>query len=274
MGQSRISTHLAQLRQAGLVLDRRAGKNVLYRGEPEAPEVVRTVAEAAVQELFEAREDGRALELALQRRQDKTRAYFDAMAGRFGREYLPGRSWKALAEALLYLMPRLTIADLGAGEGTFTQLLARRAERVIAVDNAEKMVAYASEAAARNGLENVEFRLGDLEDPPIEAESVDLAFFSQSLHHAQHPERAVRAAHRILRPGGRVVILDLRRHTFEEARELYADLWLGFSEVELDRFLREAGFEVSAMAMVHRESQAPHLETVMAVGSKRADAKS
>jgi len=274
MGQSRISTHLAQLKQAGLVEDRRNGKSILYRLKPargaEAKrfdELLKVLREAS-HEIPEAEQDLDALRLALRRRQDKTRSYFDELAGKFGRHYMPGRSWKGLAETLLALLPPLVVADLGAGEGTFSQLLARRAKKVIAVDNSEKMVEYGLELARKHGVENLEYRKGDLEDVPLRDASVDLAFFSQSLHHAQHPERAVAEAWRILKPGGRIVVLDLVRHNYEEARELYADLWLGFTEVEALRFLRQAGFKNIETSVVHREEEAPHFETLLAIAEK------
>ena len=271
MGQSRISTHLAQLKQAGLVEDRRNGKSSLYRlngaGSKSFAELMKVAREAA-SEIPEAPHDSQALRLALRHRQDKMRAYFDELAGKFGRHYVPGRSWKGLAETLLALMPPLVIADLGAGEGTFSQLLARRAKKVIAVDNSEKMVEYGAALARKHRVKNLEYRQGDIEDVPIRKSSVDLAFFSQSLHHARHPQRAVAEAWRILKPGGRIVVLDLMRHTYEQARELYADLWLGFTEVEVGRFLRQAGFSNVETSVVHREEEAPHLETMLAVGEK------
>jgi len=274
MGQSRISTHLAQLKQAGLVEDRRNGKSILYRlkalprRESKGFDQLLALLREAAHEIPEAEQDSDALRLALQRRQDKTRAYFDELAGKFGRHYMPGRSWKGLAETLLALMPPQVVADLGAGEGTFSQLLARRAKKVIAVDNSEKMVEYGSELARKHGVQNLEYRKGDLEDVPLRDASVDLAFFSQSLHHAQHPERAVAEAWRILKPGGRIVVLDLVRHNYEEARELYADLWLGFTEVEALRFLRQAGFKNIETSVVHREEEAPHFETLLAIAEK------
>ncbi|MBM3728593.1 MAG: metalloregulator ArsR/SmtB family transcription factor [Acidobacteria bacterium] len=269
MGQSSISTHLGQLKRAGLVTDRRAGKNILYRlRTPEEWADLLALARRAAAEFPETAADRRALALILDKRRDRARAYFDELAGKFGRHYVPGRSWKGLAEMLLLLMDPMDIADLGAGEGTFSQLLARRARRVIAVDNSEKMVAYASDVARRNGVSNIKFRVGDLEAPPIEPGSIDLAFFSQSLHHAGNPARAVRAAWTLLRPGGRIVLLDLKKHGFEQARELYADVWLGFGEAELAGFLDEAGFGEISVAAVHKEEERPYFETLLAVGRR------
>ena len=265
-GQSQISTNLSQLKQAGMVGDRRTGKNAFYRLD--APDGVMDLLRQAAREVPEAAQDGEALRLVLRKRKDKMRRYFDELAGRFGREYVPGRSWKGVAEALLKLLPPLVIADLGAGEGTLSQLMAQRAKKVIAIDNSEKMVEFGRELARRHGIQNLEYRLGDLEEVPIRSSTVDLAFLSQALHHATHPEHAIAEAWRILKPGGRITILDLNRHHFEEARELYADLWLGFTELELEQFLRTAGFGKLETAIVHRETEPPHFETMLAMGEK------
>jgi ubiquinone/menaquinone biosynthesis C-methylase UbiE len=181
---------------------------------------------------------------------------------------VPGRSWKALAHALISLLPPLTVADLGAGEGTLSQLLAKRSRKVIAVDNSPKMVEFGSDLAKKHGLSNLEYRLGDIEDPPIAKNSVDLAIFSQALHHAIKPERAVEAAYRILKKNGRVIVLDLLSHRFERARELYADQWLGFSELRLQDLLEQAGFKQIEISAVSREKQSPHFQTVFATGTK------
>jgi ArsR family transcriptional regulator len=265
-GQSHISTHLAQLKQAGLVDDRRMGKNAFYRLTAPAP--LMDLLREAAGEVREAAHDREALRMALRRRQDHMRRYFDELAGKFGRQYVPGRSWKGIAEALLKLMPPMVIADLGAGEGTISQLMAQSAKRVIAIDNSEKMVEFGAELARKHGIANLEYRLGDLEEVPIRSGTVDLAFLSQALHHAVHPERALAEAHRILKKGGRIAILDLNRHHFEEAREMYADLWLGFTELELERYLTTAGFKSVETAIVHRETEAPYFETVLVTGEK------
>ena len=273
MGQSRISSHLAQLKRAGVVEDRRAGKNVYYgaskgAGRDGAPARVREVMRTFARDIPETARDRTALKLTLRKRQDKAREYFDELAGKFGRSYAPGRSWKALAHALIPLLQPQVIVDLGAGEGTLSQLLARNARKVIAIDNSPKMVEFGSQLAKKHGFKNLEYRLGDIEEPPIAKETIDLAILSQALHHAIHPERAIAAAHRILKRGGRLVILDLLSHRFEKARELYADHWLGFSEVQLHQLLEKSGFREIEVSVVSREKQSPHFQTVFAGGVK------
>jgi ArsR family transcriptional regulator len=266
-GQSQISTWLAQLKQAGVVEDRRTGKNAFYRLK--APAELMSLLHQAAREVPEADADREALRLILRKRKDKMRRYFDELAGKFGRQYVPGRSWKGIAEALLKLLPPIVVADLGAGEGTIAQLMAQRARKVIAVDNSEKMVEFGAELAQRHGIANLEYRLGDIEDVPIRTGTVDLAFLSQALHHAVHPAQAVAEAWRILKPGGRIAVLDLNRHHFEEAREMYADLWLGFTELELEKYLKRAGFQNVETAVVYREPDAPHFETLLGTGEKQ-----
>jgi ubiquinone/menaquinone biosynthesis C-methylase UbiE/DNA-binding transcriptional ArsR family regulator len=269
MGQSTISTHLSQLKQAGLVEDRRIGKNSLYRlTTGNGNDVLADLLARAQKEIPEAPHDRTSARRVVKKRQDKMRAFFDSVAGRHGKDYVPGKSWKAMAEALLRLMPPMVIADLGAGDGSFSLLLAQSAEKVIAVDSSAKMIEFAREQAARNQVKNVEYRLGDMEELPIDDASVDIVFFSQSLHHALHPDRAICEAARTLKPGGRIAILDLAKHRFEEARDIYADEWLGFTETELESMLDLAGFTKPHTSVVYKEDKAPHFQTLLAVSHK------
>lgn len=268
LGQSRTSASLALLKRETLVSDRRVGKNIFYSARPESVSALRPILDAARRELDQATRDNAALTLVLRKRKDKAAEYFNKLAGKFGRTYIPGRSWQALAHGILRLLPPMEIADLGAGEGTLSQLLARTAKRVIAVDNSEKMVEFGSRLAREHGFKNLEYRLGDIEEPPLDKESVDVALFSQALHHAASPQRAVKSAWRILREGGRIVILDLASHSHEQARELYAHVWMGFPEIELHQMLKAAGFSRIEVTVVAREKQAPHFQTLLATATK------
>jgi ArsR family transcriptional regulator len=270
MGQSRISTHLSQLKTSLLVRDRRAGKNIFYALREDFPlkSQIGEIVAASSREIPETEDDVTALQLVLRKRQDKAREYFNRLAGRFGRSYCPGRTWKGVSHLLLTLVGPIVVADLGAGEGTLSQMLARHAKQVIAVDNSEKMVEFGAALAREHGFANLEYRLGDIEDPPIAPGTVDLALFSQALHHANNPARALAAAHRLLKPGGRVAVLDLLAHQFEQAREMYADMWLGFTETDLHRMLETAGFEHIDVQVVAREEDPPHFQTLFATGRK------
>lgn len=272
MGQSRISTHLGLLLDSGLVQTRKQGKRSLYKMSPEAGESAHEIVQLAVdgaRELPEFEDDCVNLQRILARRENKAREYFNQAAGRFGRIYGPGRSWRAFGHLLLRIVPPIDVADLGSGEGILCELLAPRCRKVIAVDNSEKIVRYGALQAKKKKLNNLEFRLGDLQDPPIEDASVDLVILSHALHHAENPERAIHSAYRILRKDGQVIILDLAKHDFELARELYGDCILGFAEGDLHRWLETAGFEEIEISTVAREAEAPHFETLLALGRKR-----
>ena len=271
MGQSRISTHLGLLQDSGLVQSRREGKRTFYKLNPQANGDAGEFVQLAVRgarELPEQASDQINLKRILNRRREQSQVYFNQVAGRFDRVYGPGRSWQAFGHLLLRILPPLVVADLGAGEGLLSELLARRCKKVIAVDNSEKMVAFGAAKAKKNNLKNLEFRLGNLQNPPIERESVDLVILSQALHHAEAPAQAISSAHKILKAGGQILILDLLQHNFERARELYGDHWLGFAESDLHRWLEAAGFRKIEINVVAREEQPPHFETVLAGGQK------
>ncbi len=269
MAQSRISSQLALLRQADLVVDRRDGRKAFYSIQPgldPGQHLLVSTACSAVAGLPELAEDRANLERILARRRQQSESYFNLIAGKLGKNYCPGRSWEAIGHLALRLTPAITIADLGAGEGLISQLLARRAAHVWCIDNSPRMVEVGTELALKNGLSNLAYKLGDIESVPLADGSVDLAILSQALHHAQHPQKAIDEAHRILRPGGQLLVLDLKSHTFEKARELYADVWLGFKENTLHGFLKKSGFEQVEVTTVACEPVEPHFETLLASG--------
>src|SRR5258706_3586899 len=209
MAQSRISTTLGLLQDSGLLQSRRDGKRTFYKLNPQADGVAREFIQLAIRGAKEMSEHGADkinLKRILARRSEQAQVYFNQIAGRFDRVYGPGRSWQAFGHLLLRIMQPLVIADLGSGEGLLSELLARRARKVIAVDNSEKIVVFGARKAKKNGLKNLEFRLGDLENPPIDPQSVDLVILSQALHHAENPARSIQAAHTMLRASGQIMI--------------------------------------------------------------------
>jgi ubiquinone/menaquinone biosynthesis C-methylase UbiE/DNA-binding transcriptional ArsR family regulator len=271
LGQSRISTHLGLLADCALVRARREGRRAFYKLNPQADSVASEFIQLAIRgarELAETAGDQINLKRVLARRHEQAQVFFDQVAGRFDRVYGPGRSWQAFGHLLLRILPPLVVADLGAGEGLLSELLAHRCKKVIAVDNSEKIVAFGAAKAKKNGVKNLEFRLGDLQDPPVEAASVDLVILSQALHHAENPAAALRSAHKLLKAGGQILILDLLKHSFDRAQQLYGDRWPGFAECDLHRWLEAAGFKKIEISIVAGEDQPPHFQTLLAGGEK------
>jgi len=250
LGQSTVSGHLAQLKRVGLVTTRREGARTLYlTAVPPGEAAVATLAgggplSPADQHAIERVRQGRAA---------------PAPEG-LGADYLPGRSWEALAHLLLALLPRLRVADLGVGTGRLTQLLAARAAHVIAVD--------ADPAALARLAPPIEARLGRIEAPPLAPGEVDLVLYSQSLHCVAEPVAALRRGRAALAPGGRVAVLDLAPHTHEWVRHRLGHQHLGFAD--LPALLREAGFTDVEGRVVHRDRAAPAFTTVLAVGTVSA----
>ena len=269
LGQSRISTHLAHLRRVGLVQPRREGKRTYYSLIKKLTKEARQILDSALLTLSEvpgAKGDSAGLKLVLEKRRTTAREYFNRVAGRLGKSFCPGRTWTEIGPLLAQLVPHVVVADLGAGEGWLSQLLARRAEKVIAVDNSPKMVAFGRAESKKKGIANLEYRLGDLAEPPIPEQSVDIVILSQALHHTANPQQAVAAAAKLLRPGGRLIVLDLNQHQFDQARELYGDYWLGFGEADLRDWLAAAGLQQIDVQLLTPEPEPPHFQPTLASG--------
>lgn len=272
MGQSRISTHLGVLQENGFLTSRPQGRRTLYKlassfPDPHTSTILSSALEGA-KELPDYTADQLNLKHVLAQREDHTQLFFNQVAGRFDRKYGPGRSWQAFGQLLLKMLPPLVIADLGSGEGLMSELFAQSAKKVIAVDNSPKIIHFGETQARKAHIKNIEFRLGDIQNPPIAPSSINIAVLSQVLHHLEQPELAISSAFRILLPGGKIFILDLLHHTFTEAHKLYGDTRLGFSEGELHQLLEQSHFSHIDISIASREETPPHLQTILATAQK------
>jgi SAM-dependent methyltransferase len=242
VAQSNVSRHLGLLKDAGLVTEEREAGYVYYR----VPDDVRSNGHGALWILLDTHFESAAADRAV--RADDARAQevqrlrkenFDTHGD--PRQLVPGRSWAAWARALGHLLPPMDVADIGCGEGYLTLEAARWARNVIAIDRSVDVLERAKALARRRRVTNVTWKKGDLTKLPLKDKSVDVALLSQSLHHATHPQRALAEATRVLKPGGHVLVLDLREHDQTWVRNRFGDRHLGFASAYLESLLRDAG---------------------------------
>lgn len=268
MPQSSVSRHLKPLRDSGLLETRREGTSVYYRRGPVFQDpLFAQLMSSKLAELRGASRDRAAVDRAIEYRRRESTKFFDEIAGRYSSLTQPGGGWQALAAALAAGFAGQTVADIGCGEGDLTLLLARFAKRVIAVDLSAQMLRVVQERFAEAGATgHVTVEKGDLENLPLPAGSVDAAFVSQVLHHAARPGKALQEASRILKPGGRLILLDLAPHDQEWVRSEWADQWLGFDERELRGWLTGAGLKLEVLQTL--EGPEPAFSVMMIVATK------
>ena len=264
IAQSGVSRHLGLLKEAGLVSEERDGGFTYFRIAPDLrdgtngfgglwPLLESQFASAATTPA--GRADDARLEEVRRVRQEN----FDAHAGpdTNERQLVPGRSWAAWARALGHLLPPVRVADLGCGEGYLTIETSRWASKVIAVDRSAAVLRKARDLASRRHVTNVVWKTGELEKLPLRDASVDIALMSQALHHAGDPATALAEASRILVPGGKLLLLDLREHEEEWVRQKLGDRWLGFGEEKLKKLLAAAGLEKLKLSVGARRTGDP-----------------
>lgn len=268
LAQSGVSRHLGLLKDAGLVREERDGIYAYYRlarpADDDSPlwrlltsEFTRAGAMPEVRA-----DDARIQEVRRLRREN-----FDVHAGpdtRDGRQLVPGRSWAAWSRALGLLLPPLDVIDIGCGEGYLTIEAARWARKVVGIDRSAAVLARARQLAERRRVTNVTWKRGEIERVPAPDASFDVALLSQTLHHAADPGRAIHEAARLLRPGGRVLILDLRTHDEAWVRDKLGDRWQGFDDATLTSWLSAAGLEHSRVQVGARGAGDPFVVLVAA----------
>lgn len=267
LAQPRVSTHLAKLREAGLVRDRRAGVSAYYRIndaiEPAEAALWRTLRDGADDPLL--RQDAERLpQVMAARASDENWA--DGVAGDMERHYSPGRTWEALARSALPLLEPVDVLDIASGDGVMAEMLAPHAHRYLCVDASAKVIAAARERLSRYA--HVELREGDMHAIDCPDASFDLVLLMHALTYAEKPSKALAEAARALRPGGRLLATCLAKHEHRAVVEPYGHLNLGFTEKELRKLAEKAGLEVRVCEVVAKEKRPPHFEVISLIAHK------
>lgn len=272
LAQSGVSRHLGLLKEARLVTEERSGNFTWYKLNPEIQTGAGHYATlwpwlSGTFELATAAtraDDARLEEVRRLRREN----FNQHGGGEEKSQLVPGRSWAAWSRALGLLLPAVDVADLGCGEGYLTIEAAHWAKRVYAIDHSAEVLARARQMAQRRRAKNITWKRGELEKVPLPDASVDIAIASQALHHAKDPAVALSEAWRILRPGGRVLVLDLRQHTEEWVHNSLGDLWLGFTPERLESLIADAGFDHVTVRPGARKAGDP-FAVLIATGTRR-----
>jgi len=268
LAQSRISTHLGRLREAGLVRDRRQGASTAYTLNAEVmPAEARALWRMLEQEVDDAvlASDAARAE-ALVRTREQAAAWPDAVAGQMERHYSPGRTWEALARGLLGLVRLGDVLDGGAGDGAVAQLIAPRARSVTCLDRRWRLV-EAARARVR-ALPNVRCIRGDLHDIPAAGAHFDQVLLFHVLASVSDPARVLREVHRVLRPGGTLALVTLAAHDHAETTARYGHLHAGFAPEGLRALLVKAGFAVESCEVTSRERRPPYFEVMTAMAHR------
>ena len=248
IAQSGVSRHLGMLREAGLVREDREGGFRFYSAADDDKGAKLSSIWPALQEQLAAEggdsrgvlqgDDARLHEVVRQRREQRDT---HGGAGRGDRQLVPGRSWAAWSRALGFLLPGLVVADFGCGDGHLTMEMAVWSTRVVGVDRSREVLRRARALAKKRRVSNVEWKHGEIEDVPLSDNALDLVVLSQALHHATVPEQALSEATRVVKPSGRVLVLDLVEHDQAWVADRLGDRWPGFGRERLATMMAGAG---------------------------------
>jgi ArsR family transcriptional regulator len=268
LAQPRVSTHLAKLKEAGLVSDRREGVLVYYRKS----EVQRDSNLAALWEVLRKRTDDPLSQQDLDRipqviaARDGDGNWADSVAGDMERHYSPGRTWEATARAVTQLLQLGDVVDIASGDGVLAELLAPQADNIICLDLSTRVVAAGRKRVA--SLANVSFEQGDMHDLPLDDASRDTAFLLHALTYTRQPKKVFTEVARVLRPGGRLIALTLNQHRHEKAVEPYNHQNLGFSPAQLRKLCADAGLEALHCDASITERRPPNFSVVTLLATK------
>jgi ArsR family transcriptional regulator len=269
LAQPRVSTHLAKLKEAGLVSDRREGVFVHYR-------MAANIADQSLGTLWEMlrtntsdpliEQDFERIPQVLNARGGHSWA--DSVAGDMERHYSPGRTWEVTARIMVQLLELGDVLDIASGDGVLAELLAPHARSIKCLDVSPRVV----DAGIRrlHNCSNVSFETGDMHQLPLADTSFDTVLLMHALTYTNKPQLVFNEAGRVLRPGGRLLAATLKKHAHENAVMAYNHLNLGFTLTQLRNFCKEAGLEPQTIQVSAIEKRTPNFEVLTLIAAKPA----
>jgi len=268
LAQPRVSTHLAKLKEAGLVSDRREGVSVYYR-------MAATIADASLNALWELlrsntsdpliQQDAERIPQVLNARGGSSN-WADSVAGDMERHYSPGRTWEVTTRTIVQLLELGDVLDVASGDGVLAELLAPRARSVQCLDISQRVV-DAGRERLRN-YPNVSFAAGDMHDLPVADTSFDTVLLMHALTYTREPQKVFNEASRVLRPGGRLLAATLHKHAHQNAVVAYNHINLGFTESQLRQLCTRACLEPQSIQVSAVEKRAPNFEVLTLMAGK------
>ena len=268
LAQPRVSTHLAKLREAKLVNDRRDGVSVYYRipsrrGDDSAQALWRAIREHTRDPLLQQDQDRIPQVLAARARDH---SWADSVAGDMERHYSPGRTWEATARGLVQLLDLGDVLDIASGDGVLAGLLAPRVKRLVCLDLSERVVLAGQKRLSAET--NVEFQQGDMHALPLPDASFDTVLLLHALTYTKKPQQGIHEAARVLRPGGRLLAITLQQHAHEKTVEPFDHVNLGFTGKNLERMCSKVGLKVSQCSVSAVEKRAPNFSVLTLLADK------
>ena len=262
LAQPRVSTHLAKLKEAGLVADRRDGVFVYYRitdgaGDTRLEQLWQFLRKNTADPLL--RQDLDRIPRILNQRKGAA-TWADSVAGDMERHYSPGRTWEATARGLVHLLSPGDVLDIASGDGVLAELLAPTAKSITCLDISERVV-----EAGRSRLKSfrhVRFELGDMHSLPVEDSSFDTVLLMHALTYTENPAQVFHEAARALRPGGKLLAVTLLKHQHAKAVDPYNHVNLGFTTGELENFCTDAGLKVRTCSVSAIEKRTPNFSVL------------
>jgi SAM-dependent methyltransferase len=271
ISQSRVSTHLARLREGGFVRDRRDGPRSFYALATDSlPGTAKTVLDEATASADPTLESDRRRLSALDA--ERRGALPESFAGEMERHYSPGRTWQSLAVGLAGLLQLGDVLDVGSGDGAAAGYIAPYCRSLTCIDTNPRMIEAAKERLDR--YDNVQTQAADVHELPFRAASFDAILLFHTLTYAAKPARALEECARVLRPNGRVVVLTLDAHDQREITAPYGELHPGFTPRALKSLLARAGLDVTFSKVACREAKKPHFQVVLSIAQKPKSAPS